>query len=219
MERLTIPVYRRLAFLRRNPALSRQEFSSHYERHHGPLAASLVGFRKFVRRYVQNHVEDLPGGKEPPFDGVTMTTQVPREDYSRGFSSEPDYLAILRPDENYLFDLAKTVAVLGREEITREGSQSAHKALLLGDPAILESMQPKLLPKRVLNHLDPSTANRLGRGSGEFQFDLLSEVWFETKESRDEALDASVVTRVNSMLLPVRELVIFGPEKPWVGDA
>ena len=208
-------LYRRHAFLKRNPSLSRAEFSSHYEGYHGPLAASLSGFRKYVSRYLQNHVEELPGGVEPLFDGVTMTTQVPREDYSRGFSSEPDCQEVLRPDECYLFDLANTIAVLGREEVAGRGDQSPYKAIILGSATTIEKLHLLTLPKRVLNHLDRSTADRLGRGSGEFRYDLLAEVWFETRAARDEAVGKNARITPDLIVLPVRELLIFGPEKPW----
>jgi hypothetical protein len=186
-----------------------------------PLAAGLPGFRKFTTRYVQNHVEDLPVGREPLFDGVTMTTQVPREEYSRGFFNEPDYERKMKPDEIYLFDLTKTVSVLGREEVVRNGEQSAHKAPILSSLEAFKFMRLSTLPKLVLDHLDRSTASILGFGAGDFQYDLLGEVWFGSIDARDSAVNMAhsrgVEAGIPTIVLPVREVVIFGSREALGG--
>ena len=51
--------FKRHSLLRRNPDLSQEQFSQRYQHHHGPLAASLPGFRKVSLRYLQNHVLPL----------------------------------------------------------------------------------------------------------------------------------------------------------------
>ncbi|WP_408393449.1 EthD domain-containing protein [Paraburkholderia sediminicola] len=61
----TSQIFKRSSLLKRNPNLSRDEFSWHYEQHYGPFAENLVGFRQFATQYVQNHVEALPNGAEP----------------------------------------------------------------------------------------------------------------------------------------------------------
>lgn len=211
-------VYRRHSLLKRNPSHTRQEFSHYYENNHGPLAASLAGFRKFASRYIQNHVEDLPDGSEPLFDGVTMTTQVPREDYTRGFFNEPDY-EIVKPDEIYLFDIKKTVSVLGREELFIDAPATPFKALLLTHEEAFSAMQVSSQARVVMNHLDRSTASALGFHSGSFEYNLLAEIWFASSEARDDAF--KLVSSFNngdggkSYFLPVREVTIFAPEKPW----
>mgnify|MGYP002379562285 CR=1 FL=1 len=211
-------VHRRHSLLKRNPNHSRQEFSRYYEHHHGPLAANLPGFRKFSARYVQNHVEELPNGAEPLFDGVTMTTQVPRDDYTRGFFNEPDYEKV-KPDAIYLFDMTKTVSVLGREDPTISGPTSPYKALILAQTGTLAAMRMPAPSSVVLNHLDRSTASALGFRAGTFDYELLVEVWFAHADERRRAFDTVVAFSRDhgdtSVFLPVREVLIFGPEKPW----
>lgn len=214
----TQPVFKRNSLLKRNPSHTRDHFSRYYEDNHGPLAASLPGFRKFSARYIQNHVEDLPDGQEPLFDGVTMTTQVPRDDYTRGFFNEPDYEKV-KPDEIYLFDLTKTVSVLGREELIIAGPATPHKALILTHRGSLAAMRMPVPSRLVLNHLDRATASALGFSAGSFDHDLLAEAWFDSAKERNRAFDA--VAQFNrdqagrAIFLPVREVLIFGPEKPW----
>lgn len=220
MSQTSLTTYRRHSFLKRASGWSQRDFSHYYEHHHGPLAAGLNGFRKFATRYVQNHVDYLPDGADPLFDGVSMTTQVPRADYSRGFFNEPDY-ETAKKDEEHLFDLNRTASVLGREEIVLPGTPSPHKALIITSGQSLQSIQLLRPTKLVLNHLDPLTASALGFGSTAFEYDLLAEAWFENKDARMNAFCASHLIPSNTaptLFLPVREVIIFGPEKPWVSS-
>ena len=50
----------------RKPGLTREEFSRYWKNEHGPLAAKLI---PGVRRYVQNHLIEIPG-MEYEGDGV-----------------------------------------------------------------------------------------------------------------------------------------------------
>jgi hypothetical protein len=210
--------YRRHSLLRRNPALSRDAFSTHYELTHGPLASSQEGFRQFASQYVQNHVQRLPDDSEPVFDGVTMTTQVPRDDYTRGFFNHPDY-ANVQDDERYLFDIAHTVSLLGWEEVVVDGPTTPFKALLLMASAAYTQERLRAASRVVANHLDVNTASALGFSKGAFSYDLLIEVWF------DEALGRTAAYReytrpakdLPPIFLPVREVLVYGPGKPWSG--
>lgn len=210
-------VYKRHSLLKRNPARSRRAFSEHYELHHGPLAANQAGFRKFTTKYIQNHVQDLPDGAEPPFDGVSMTTQVPRPDYSKGFFNEPDYENV-KPDEIYLFDLTKTVSLLGVENPIIDGQATPHKALLLTTRAAIAEDRFPGVARLVLNSLDTTTASALGFHEGSFPHDLLAEIWFQSDDDRSAAVSAVAGERDRQrarILLPVREVLFFSPEMPW----
>lgn len=44
-----------MSFLRRRPDITHKEFLTHWHDVHAPLVASVQGFWKYVRRYVQNH--------------------------------------------------------------------------------------------------------------------------------------------------------------------
>jgi hypothetical protein len=210
--------YRRHSLLRRNPALSREAFSMHYELTHGPLASSQAGFRQFASRYIQNHVERLPDDSEPLFDGVTMTTQVPRDDYTKGFFNHPDY-ANVQDDERYLFDIAKTVSLLGWEEVVVDGPVTQFKALLLMASAVFTQDGLHTASRLVANHLDVQTASALGFSKGAFNYDLLLEVWFDDAPARTAAYrEYTRPTKgLPPIFLPVREVLVYGPEKPWIG--
>jgi len=208
--------WRRYALLCRHPDLDLAQFSRHYERHHGPLAASLPGFRKFTWRYVQNHVEPLPDGTEPRFHGVSMSSQVPRADLRRGFFDEPDYQKI-KPDELYLFDMRRTISVLGTEGKPRGGPATRWKALLLSTTGLPSDCALPGLMRRVRNQLDTASASALGFGASNFAFDNLFELWFETEAARDAAF-RNVSAGGNDVslpfLLPVREVMVLGPDHP-----
>tara|TARA_R110002020_G_scaffold109430_16_gene253171 strand:+ start:37252 stop:37893 length:642 start_codon:yes stop_codon:yes gene_type:complete len=202
------PVYRRHSLLKRNAGLTRSQFSAHYEGFHGPLAANLAGFRKFATTYLQNHVEPSSDAQDTPFDGVTMTTQTPRHDYTRGFFNDPDYEKV-KADELYLFDIGTTVSVLGREDLAKEGPRTRWKALLLGSGS---PDLPATAGRVVLNHLDVNTASALGFGGSAFDFEYLAELWFESESDRATSVETADPGHV---VLPVREITIYSPDKPW----
>lgn len=210
--------YRRHSLLRRNPALSRGAFSTHYEFTHGPLASSQEGFRQFASQYVQNHVEHLPDDSEPVFDGVTMTTQVPRDDYTRGFFNHPDY-ANVQDDERYLFDITKTVSLLGWEQVVMDGPATPFKALLLVASADYTQDRLQAAGRVVANHLNVNTASALGFSKGTFSYDLLIEVWFNEAAARTAAYREYTrpAEGLPPIFLPVREVLVYGPAKPWIG--
>lgn len=188
-------VVKRFSMLRRNPALTHAMFSRHYREVHGPLAAAQAGFRQFAYRYDQNHVEaDLLGGDDPPFNGITMTFQVPRTDYRRGFFQHPDY-ANVRPDEEYLFDLSRTVSLLGEETVVVAGEGTA-KAIIVcrsGSSGELEDhgrRESRLdgARKAVRNDLDPSSTSALGVGQASVEYGCLWEIWFDSPQARESCL-------------------------------
>jgi hypothetical protein len=211
-------VIRRHSLLKRHPRHTRAYFSSYYEERHGPLAARQPGFRKFTTRYLQNHILDLPDGSEPSFDGVSMTTQVPREDYSRGFFGEPDYENV-KEDEIYLFDIASTVSLLGEEVVLIDGGGASSKALFLGTRAEFRPHEFPGIARLAENRLDLRSVSALGFRSASFGCDLLAEIWFDTADLRDEAFRLDMLARSPgspARILPVREVLVFGPENPWI---
>lgn len=208
--------WKRNSFLKRHAALSREQFSRYYEEHHGPLAASQAGFRKHTLRYVQNHVEE-DGLVDPSFDGITMTTQVPREDYSRGFFHEPDYENV-KPDELYLFDMSRTVSVLGEVVEGPATPQPGFKLVVLSGEAwkLSSGLSVEGASSLAVSRLDVAHASALGFKAAAFAHPFMLELWFGSLEARADALARSEVEfGRGSIALPVRERLIFGPELPW----
>jgi hypothetical protein len=215
-----LPVIKRHSFLKRHAGMSRPAFSRHYLEHHGPLAAGLAGFRKFAFRYQQNHFdEDLTAAGDPPFDGLTMTFQVPREDYRQGFFQHPDY-AQVRPDEEYLFDLSATVSVLGEEEIVLGQETGGEKAIVLasgGGDLKSGAFEKYGVRRAIRNRLDTGTATALGFGQSAFAYDLVWEVFFLSSEERRAACRdsgflaglSSAKSDVQPRALAAREFTIF----------
>jgi hypothetical protein len=217
-------VVKRFSLLRRNAALTRAAFSRHYRDVHGPLAAAQAGFRKFAYRYDQNHVEaDLFGGDDPPFDGVTVTFQVPRSDYRTGFFQHPDY-ANVRPDEERLFDLSRTVSLLGTEQVLKAGAGRAKAIVIcrqaLAGAAAGNDPDPTLhseVRAIIRNDLDFGSASALGAGPAPVEYGHLWEIWFGSPEARTVCLGDPAFRRSLSrgdeaeatVALAVRDITIF----------
>ena len=53
--------------IKRKDGLTHDEFLRYWEETHGPLIAKTV---PGLKRYIQNHPVKLPGGGEPPIDGI-----------------------------------------------------------------------------------------------------------------------------------------------------
>ena len=56
-----------IEFIKRKKEISLEEFSRYWEQEHAPLIAKLI---PNLKKYVQNHAIRLPGGGEPPIDGI-----------------------------------------------------------------------------------------------------------------------------------------------------
>jgi uncharacterized protein (TIGR02118 family) len=56
-----------IELIKRKEGLTLEEFSRYWEETHGPLIARVI---PNLKKYVQNHAVRLPGGGEPPIDGI-----------------------------------------------------------------------------------------------------------------------------------------------------
>jgi uncharacterized protein (TIGR02118 family) len=116
--------------VRRNPAMSHEEFSDYWLHHHGPL------FRRYAHvyhavRYVQSHTLDTPlnanlqasRGTQPAYDGVGEIW----------WASEADFLAAINSpegqklrklfveDESRFVDLANSSVFFTEEHVLIDG--------------------------------------------------------------------------------------------------
>ncbi len=105
-----------IVLLKRNPALSPEQFRQHYEEVHAPLGRRLFPFmRKYVRRYV-TAAPFSPAGREPEFDCIT-------EEWFDGLEAFQTMLEIyrseagrpLREDEKEIFDMTRLQYLLVEE--------------------------------------------------------------------------------------------------------
>lgn len=93
-----------VAFLVRNPAISREEFETHWREIHGPLIRDTPDLAKHIIRYEQ-HPPD--GGLTPvggDWDGVAIQW-FESTDAFLAFLAEPAYTEVLQPDEKFLLDI------------------------------------------------------------------------------------------------------------------
>jgi len=110
-------VIRLTALLRRNPALTVEEFHTHWRDVHATLIRSVPGIERWVVRYEQHpRVPDRPGswtGTEG-IDGVTVQWFRSLDDFE-AMIRDPEYRRIVGPDERHLLDLERSVYVLTEE--------------------------------------------------------------------------------------------------------
>jgi len=105
-----------IAFFKRTPGISVDEFQLHWRTKHAALVVRQHG----LRRYVQNHV--LPSSyrtREPAFDGVAEAWFDDLETM-RALAPSPEYAAV-RADEANFIDAASMGVVLTDELTLREG--------------------------------------------------------------------------------------------------
>lgn len=93
--------------LRKNPALTHEEFVQYHQTQHAPLFMSVPAVQQFVRRYVQGHPLPLalPGLPAPAYDGTTELWFDTLDDIAQVFT-DAEYLRLIRPDEMKFLDLA-----------------------------------------------------------------------------------------------------------------
>ncbi len=102
--------------VRRNPAMTVDEFREHWKERHGRLVAENPATARYVRKYVQCHTlpEEYESG-DAAFDGTAELWFDSVAD-KNAFFSDPDYLRDIQPDEAVFADMARTVFFVTREE-------------------------------------------------------------------------------------------------------
>ena len=105
-----------IVMVKRNPALTPEAFHRHWREVHARLVADTPSVASRIVRYEQNHrTEDDYARGEVDFDGVAIAWYRSREDMDALFA-DPDYQAIVAPDEARLSDSARNVWIVTEEE-------------------------------------------------------------------------------------------------------
>lgn len=100
--------------VKRNPALSIEEFHAEW-RAHGRMIAEEPAFARYIRRYQQHHrvaadyASPLYRGEE--FDGVAEQWFDSFRDFMAMLQT-PEYAAKMQPDETRILDLPKMVVMI-----------------------------------------------------------------------------------------------------------
>jgi uncharacterized protein (TIGR02118 family) len=99
-----------IAFIKRKPGISHEEFVQHYEEVHAPLAMKHL---TTISRYVRNYIVAMPGTDEIDYDCITEFWY---EDIEAAQASQ-DFVnseagQVIHDDEETFMDRGKMVALL-----------------------------------------------------------------------------------------------------------
>ncbi len=139
----------KLIFLfRRKPATTFEQFREYYERHHAPLAASLLPyFKSYKRNYIRHDEDYRPSGigVKADFDVVTEIGFASRSDYERMRQAlaDPTILTRIVQDEENFMDRSPQgrMMFLVDEEETDEQLLKFLASQAVGPPAREEASQ------------------------------------------------------------------------------
>ena len=102
--------------VKRNRAMSPAEFHAYWRTTLSEKVRALAATRKYVRRYVQAHTLDSEyAAGEPAYDGTAELwfDSVADKD---AFYSDPEYLAVVNPDERVFADMTLSRFLVTKEE-------------------------------------------------------------------------------------------------------
>ena len=104
--------------LRRNPAMTREQFVTYHREQHAPLFCGLPAVKQHVRRYVQCHTvpASIPGLPPVEFDGITELWFDDVAGLEAVFTAQ-SYMNTVRPDEAKFLDLHGCEFVLSTETV------------------------------------------------------------------------------------------------------
>ena len=105
-----------IVVIKRSAAMSPAQFHEYWRTEHARKVRSIPACAKYIRRYVQAHtLEAEYATSEPAFDGTAELWFDSVEDKD-AFFSDPDYLAIVAPDERVFADMEQTRFLVCAEE-------------------------------------------------------------------------------------------------------
>ncbi|HUW03439.1 MAG TPA: EthD domain-containing protein [Acidimicrobiales bacterium] len=93
-----------VAFLVRDPALTRDEFETHWRQIHGPLIRDTRELSRHILRYEQHPPDRALNAVGGDWDGVAIQWFASADDFL-AFLAEPAYIEVLQPDEQFLLDM------------------------------------------------------------------------------------------------------------------
>lgn len=98
-----------LAFYKRRPDLTWEQFSHHWRNVHGPLLRDTPVTARCIRRYVQHHIRPNPAHANAalPYDGFSEVWYDSLEDRA-AMHADPEYQRLMPPDEREFLDLSAT---------------------------------------------------------------------------------------------------------------
>jgi len=107
-----------IELIKRKEGLTLEEFSRDWEKEHGPLVARVI---PNLKKYVQNHAVRLPGGGDPPIDGIA---ELWFDDFDAWRASAKWVLGStgkeIQDDEDNFIDKRKTYGFICVEKVIKE---------------------------------------------------------------------------------------------------
>ena len=105
-----------IVVVKRNAAMSPAQFHNYWRTEHARKVSSIPACAKYIRHYVQAHTLDAEYATgSPAYDGTAELWFDSVEDKD-AFFRDPDYLAIVAPDERVFADMDQTRFLVCREE-------------------------------------------------------------------------------------------------------
>lgn len=105
-----------IVVIKRNTAMSPEEFHRYWRTEHAAKVRSIAATSRYIRRYVQAHTLDAEyAAGNPAYDGTAELWFDSVED-KNAFFSDPDYLAIVAPDERIFANMDQTQFLVTNEE-------------------------------------------------------------------------------------------------------
>lgn len=102
--------------IRRHAELSPAQFHEYWRTTHAAKVRSIPACARYIRRYVQAHTLDSEyAAGEPAYDGTAELWFDSLADRD-AFFSDPDYLALVAPDERIFADMTQTRFFVTHEE-------------------------------------------------------------------------------------------------------
>ncbi|TFE36485.1 EthD family reductase [Paraburkholderia dipogonis] len=209
----------KFSLLKRRSDLTREQFNEHWHAVHGPLLASIASYWANNESYVQSYVLPMPAGigTEAEFDGIAQTMQRPRQDMTIDFFDEPEYLALVRPDEQEFLSLADCTAIFARQKVVKDGPRTGIKFMSFLRPAsgfthesfleywrnnhapLVEDTKPfwNRIRRYVQNHGMPERYRSLSPEGRIAPYSGVAEIWFDSMEDLEAAFnDSQYLARV-----------------------
>ena len=109
-----------IGMVKRKSGITLEEFSRYWYEKHVPFGQTVIPESLMHKRYIQNHAVKLPGGGEPPYDGVAeiyFVDLAALQRWNKWYFS--DDAKPLREDEENFMDRDKTVVVVTDERVVR----------------------------------------------------------------------------------------------------
>ena len=102
--------------VKRNADMAPAEFHRYWRTEHAVKVRSIAACARYVRRYVQAHTLDTEyAAGDPAYDGTAELWFDSVSDKD-AFYSDPEYLAVVAPDERVFADMERTHFLVTREE-------------------------------------------------------------------------------------------------------